>query len=147
MRLLLLVLSLLALTSTTATAAEPDDHAQLRHIKLELWPKAYREQDVELLDRILDDSFQMIDGRGQISTKADELAWIAKHPTSYDSFNYEIERLDVYAGQSAIVAGQGTIAGTRDGKAWTHVYRSSNVLIKRDGRWVAVASHVSSVAE
>lgn len=146
MRLLLLVLSLLALTST-ATAVEPDDQAQLRHIKLELWPKAYREQDVELLDRILDESFQMIDGRGKISTKADEVAWIAENATSYDSFHYEIERLDVYAGLSAIVAGQGTIAGTRDGKVWTHVYRSSNVLIKRDGRWVAVASHVSSVGE
>jgi hypothetical protein len=37
------------------------------------WPRAYREQDVALLDRILADEFQMIDADGNWSTKAEEI--------------------------------------------------------------------------
>lgn len=145
--LALLIVCLLCLVATSsATDRASDDEAALRHIKLELWPRAYREQDVTLLDQILDDRFQMIDGEGRPSSKADELAWVAAHAPGYDRFDYAIERLDVFAGGSAIVAGRGTVSGLRDGQRWSHVYRSTNVLIKRDGRWVAVASHVSTVA-
>jgi hypothetical protein len=145
-RVLLPILLLGLAAASPAADPASDDEAVLRRIKLELWPRAYREQDVELLDRLLDPRFQMIDGEGRPSSKADELAWVAAQATSYDTFDYQIERLDVFAGSSAIVAGRGTVSGERDGQRWTHVYRSTNVLVKRDERWVAVASHVSPVA-
>lgn len=56
-------------------AAAPDEQ-QFRHIKTELWPRAYREQDTELLGRLLVDSFQMIDGHGNRSNKKKEMDWI-----------------------------------------------------------------------
>jgi hypothetical protein len=43
------------------------------------------------------------------------------------------------SGRWAIVDGTGLADG--------YTYRSSNVLIKADGRWQAVASHVSGFAE
>lgn len=49
-----------------------DDEATLRHFKTVLWPQAYRTQDVELPERMLHDSFQMIDAEGNRSTKQGE---------------------------------------------------------------------------
>lgn len=141
---LALLLGLAALPPAAQEAA-PEDIARLREIKLELWPRAYREQDVALLERLLDERFQMIDAAGAVTGKADELAWVRAHRPGYDSFRYEIERLDVFDGKSAVVSGLGTITGTRDGKPYRDRYRSSNVLVKQNGEWRAVASHVSSL--
>lgn len=115
------------------------DSLILKNLKEVLWPKAYREQDTLLLDRILDDSFQMIDGSGKTFKKKDEIAWIKKHATKHDSFRYEIKRLDIYKNGTAIVAGTGHI---RNDSTYS-IYQSSNVLVKRDTVWKAILSHVS----
>ena len=113
------------------------DEEALREIKTELWPRAYRSQDVALLDRLLHDSFELIDAEGRRSTKRDELDYVASNRWDPGEFEYRIERLQIYDGGFAIVAGTGV--------AERYTYRSSNVLIKEDGRWRAVASHVSGV--
>jgi hypothetical protein len=116
-----------------------NDEQVLRHFKTVLWPQAYRTQDAGLLDQLLHDSFQMIDAEGNRSTKADELLWVAANAWNPGRFEYRIERLDIYDGQIAIVDGTGL--------AEKYSYRSSNVLIKEDGAWKAVASHVSGYRE
>ena len=142
----LTLLLLIALASPAVLASAPDDHAAtLRHIKEVLWPQAYREQDVALLDRLLADEFQMIDASGAWFTKADELAWVAEHATNHDRFRYTIRRLDVFANGTAVVSGEGLVHGQNDEGAWRMTYQSSNVLILRDGRWQAIASHVSGI--
>jgi hypothetical protein len=120
-------------------ALADDDEQTLRHFKTVLWPQAYRTQDVALLDELLHDSFQLIDDGGKRSTKAAELEWVAENAWNPGSFEYRIERLDIYDGRWAVIAGQGV--------ADAYSYRSSNVLIKSDGRWQAVASHVSGYEE
>ena len=150
MRTLGIGMTLILVGSTGALASASrarTDEAILRELKQDLWPRAYRTQDVALLNRILDPGFQMTDGQGRRSSKSDELAWIRANKPSYDHFEFRIERLDVFDGHSAIVAGLGIISGVRDSKPYTHRYRSTNVLIKRDGEWRAVASHVSYLAK
>ena len=115
-----------------------DDEATLRHFKTVLWPQAYRTGDVALLDRMLHDSFEMVDADGNRSAKQDELEWIANNGWDPGEFEYRIERLSIYGG-FAVIAGEGV--------ASTYSYRSSNVLIKEDGEWRAVASHVSGVQD
>ena len=117
----------------------PSDEEQLRHIKTVLWPKAYREQDIELLGRLLDDSFQMIDAEGNRSDKNKELAWISNNAWNPGSFEYRVERLDIYQGNTAIIDGTGV--------AENYSYKSSNVLIKKAGEWRAVASPVNRTRE
>lgn len=129
----------------TPVSARETDLAELRHIKTVLWPKAYREQDTLLLDRILHDQFQMIDDSGSISTKAEEIAYIRTNKPSYQSFQFEIERLEIFEEQFAVVAGTGIIRNqTPEGPTETR-YRSSNYLIKTNGQWKAISSHVSGV--
>jgi hypothetical protein len=130
---------LMLLTTTGPASADTADEAVLRELKTVLWPQAYRTQDVELLDRLLHDSFQMIDDQGRRSTKVDELEYVANNEWDPGKFEYRIERLDIYDGSFAIVEGTGIAEKYR--------YKSTNVLMKEDGRWRAVASHVSGVEE
>ena len=131
--------ALALLTAAGWAFAETEDERTLRHFKTVLWPQAYRTQDVALLDRLLHDSFQLIDDTGKRSDKAGELAWIRENTWNPGTFEYRIERLDIYDGRWAIVDGSGIAEKYR--------YKSSNVLIKEDGRWQAVASHVSGYEE
>lgn len=112
-----------------------DDYEVLREFKTVLWPQAYRTQDVALLDRLLHDSFEMIDAEGNRSTKQTELEYISKNRWNPGTFEYRIERLQIYQGSFAVVDGTGV--------ARAYTYKSSNFLIKEDGVWRAIASHVS----
>lgn len=136
---------LIALSSGSLEAEERSDESALREIKEVLWPRAYAQQDVALLDSLLADEFQMVDAEGNWSTKADELEWIRSNPPSYDSLVFEIIRLDILENGSAIVAGKGIVSGTDESGPYTLEYQSTNVLIKRSGAWKAVASHVSGI--
>lgn len=118
-------------------AASEDDEATLRELKTTLWNQAYRNQDVELLDRILHETFVVITDSGDVSTKQGELDYIANNQWDPGEFKYIIDRLDIYDGKFAIVSGRGI--------ASEYSYTSSNVLIKEDGRWQAVSSHVSGI--
>jgi len=117
------------------------DQGILRNLKEVQWPKAYREQDTLLLDKILGDDFQMVDASGNWSNKAQELQWIKEHATAHDSFFYEIKRLDVLPNGTALICGTGHIFNDTT----ETIYQSSNILIKRKGAWKAVSSHVSGI--
>ncbi|MEO9484788.1 MAG: nuclear transport factor 2 family protein [Ekhidna sp.] len=158
MKYLLLGLVTMMFSCTTPSTTAPtvitdEDEALLRAFKTVSWPKAYGEQDTVLLDELLHDDFQMIDDNGDIYTKADELAYVANYGPSYDEFDFEITRLDIFENGTAIISGVGTMKGVeagvpgQPGQAYITKYKSSNVLIKVDGKWRAISSHVSGVKE
>jgi len=120
-----------------------EDKEKLHYLKEVEWPKAYREHDTLLLDRILGEDFQMIDADGNWSNKKVELDWIKKNSSNPDSFFYEIKRFDFLENGTALICGTGHIINDTT----ETVYQSSNILIKRKGIWKAVASHVSGVKE
>ncbi|MBT8073446.1 MAG: nuclear transport factor 2 family protein, partial [Xanthomonadales bacterium] len=130
------VLCLLFLTTFISTALANDEQ-ELRYIKTVLWPQAYLTQDVELLDSLLHDSFEVVNDSGERSSKQDELEYIRNNTWDPGNFEYRIDRLDIYGGSFAIVSGTGM--------ADTYTYTSSNALIKENGQWRAVSSHVSGV--
>jgi hypothetical protein len=84
-----------------------------------------------------------VDGEGQWTTKADEMAWVAKHKPAYDSLVFDIRRLDIFENGTAVVAGTGVIRGRDANGPYVVEYQSTNIFIKRQGSWRAVASHVS----
>ncbi|MBO0320845.1 nuclear transport factor 2 family protein [Muricauda sp. CAU 1633] len=130
-------------TSKSTSIISEQDRAALRHLKEVDWPKAYREQDTILLDSILGDDFQMIDADGNWSNKAQELDWIKAHASPHDSFFFEIKRLDILPNGTAMICGTGHIF--KD--STKTIYQSSNVVVKRDGQWKAIASHVSGIQQ
>jgi len=114
---------------------------KLRTLKEIEWPKAYREQDTVLLDRILGEDFQMITDDGEWSNKVKQLERIKNVAMDHDSFRYEIKRLEILENGTAIIAGTGHIVND----SINTIYQSSNILVKRNGIWKAVLSHVSGV--
>ena len=116
-----------------------DAKKELRYLKEVEWPKAYAQQDTQLLDRILGEDFWLVGNSGTWDSKADELQWIKANKAENDSFYYEIRRLDVLENGTAVIAGSGHVFN--DGKE--SVYQSSNVLVRREGKWKAILSHVS----
>lgn len=127
--------ALLALCILAPVVAFGDDYEVLREFKTILWPQAYRTQDVELLNRLLHDSFEMIDAEGNRSTKQEELEYIRNNQWDPGGFEYRIERLQTYQGSFAVIDGTGV--------AQAYTYKSSNFLVKENGVWRAIASHVS----
>ncbi|WP_460219336.1 nuclear transport factor 2 family protein [Psychroserpens sp. MEBiC05023] len=111
----------------------------LRYLKEVEWPKAYKEQDTILLDRILGDDFQMVTNDGEWSDKKAQMKRIKETAMNHDSFRYEIKRLEILDNGTAIIAGTGHIINDNI----ESIYQSSNILIKRNGKWKAVLSHVS----
>jgi len=94
-------------TLTPTLTISENDSATLVHFKKMDCPKAYREQDTVLLDRMLGEDFQVIDAYGNWHTKKNELDWIKKNTADNDSFWYEIKRMDIYENGPAIVNGTG----------------------------------------
>lgn len=120
-----------------------DDRAFLRRLKTVEWPRAYREQDAAFLDRLLADEFERIGFDGTRSSKLEELARVRASRPDYDTLSFEITRLDVFDNGTAVVSGIGTVTGRDEQGPYTMTYASSNVLLKKDGRWRAISSHVS----
>ena len=143
----ILVLAAVPAAAQTAAAGRARDSAALVTLKERDWPRAYRTQDAALLDRILADEFQVIRDDGERSTKRDELEYVRTTPPAYDSLVFRIERLDILENGTAIVAGTGLVHARRDGRPVRTEYKSTNVLIRRAGRWQAVASHTSGSRE
>ncbi len=120
-----------------------NDEEVLRYLKEVEWPKAYREQDTVLLGRILADEFKMIGSDGSRSSKKEELAYIKTHKPSYQFFKFNIDRLEIFENNTAIVSGIGIITNKDSIGPYELHYSSSNVLIKRAGNWKAISSHTS----
>jgi hypothetical protein len=137
------------IVATSMSAVSPPapmtDEQAIRQLKLVDWPRAYREQDTRLLDRLLAEEFERIGFEGERSSKKDELAELPKNKPRYDTFAFEITRLSIFENGTAIVSGTGTITGKDQQGRYVTTYSSSNVLIKRGGAWRAVGSHVSGL--
>ncbi|MBC8027899.1 MAG: nuclear transport factor 2 family protein [Steroidobacteraceae bacterium] len=140
-------LSLFAAVCQAGGADRSADEADLRELKEVLWPRAYFTQDARLLDRILAEEFESVDGEGNLSTKREELDWVSKNKPNYDSLTFSIRRLEIFGGDTAIVSGVGTIRGRREKGPYVGEYQSTNFFIKRGGVWRVVASHVSGYRE
>jgi hypothetical protein len=145
-----LLLLLLIIISFSCDCTRPDysvisdrEIEELHYLKEIQWPKAYRDQDTVLLNRILAEEFQFIQDDGSYSDKEAELDWIKNNAFAYDTFYFEIRSVNVFENGTAIVSGTGHIL-VDTAKV---IYQSSNVLIRRDGRWQAISSHVSGVEE
>ncbi len=145
MKILLFALIYIFGTGHVISQTASDDEETLRSLKEKIWPRAYQTQDVQLLDQILADEFQMIDASGNVFTKVDEITYIRHNKPGYDSFEFKIERLDIFENQTAIISGTGIIEGKDSEGEYISTYRSSNVLIKRGKDWKAVSSHVSGI--
>ena len=139
------------LSSGAACASASDreaDIATLTEKKIVIWPKLYAERDADGLDAFLGDEFVVLNPDGTKRTKADELKFLRETPPDDEEsdFLYTIDDIVFPTDDMAIIYGHGdSTRETEDGEPCHHNYWSSNTLVRREGEWKAVFSHVSGV--
>jgi ketosteroid isomerase-like protein len=144
--ILVVCLSLVAsLTLSTEISAQAGSVEQTL-LQLERdWEQANAKNDMAALDRILAPEFVGTDSDGRLTTRAEVFARRKSGAVTFTAFTQDDYKVNV-VGDTAIVTGRSTIKGTRDGKSWTGQERWTDVFVRRNGRWQAVASHSSRIA-
>ncbi len=123
------------------------DRVEDKIIKMEHdWADALEKSDLATIDRLVDPDWTLVDPAGALVTKAQSDADIKSGALKIESFKIEDLKVKVY-GDTAIVWGLETEKSTYKGKDTSGQYRFTDVIVKRHGKWRAVATQVSRVVE
>ena len=106
------------------------------------WMEAYLHDDAATLDSILANDYTLTDSTGGVTTKADDLANTRTHRVHFDAYDNSDVRVRVW-GDTAVVTGRSRISGNASGRSFAHDITFTDTLARIDGRWRAVAAHVS----
>jgi hypothetical protein len=116
-------------------------------IKLEDgWAAASLKADVAYLDQILVDDYTDTDAEGIVTTKAQDLANLKSGDLKYTAAAGENYLVRVY-GKTAIVTGIFAGKAQFKGNDISGSYQFTDTWVKRDGRWLCVATHVSKIPQ
>ena len=147
-----LSLALLGFVAATALSIaaekrvqEADPEQTLRQVEDD-WASAMVKGDIAALDKILALEWQIAFGEGQVATKAQHLASIKSGDLKFKSMKNDEMKIRLY-GNTAVITGLGTDEISYKGEDISSQSRFTDVLVKTDGRWQAVASHASQVAK
>jgi ketosteroid isomerase-like protein len=120
-----------------------DDDARLRQIQQDL-VRAWREKDRAVVERILAPEWSVTQADGSILTRATVVG------SFFDSVSFDSNTVDdigvMLYGDAAVVRGRTACSGRFNGERFDVRIRFTDVFIKRDGRWQAVASHASPLS-
>jgi ketosteroid isomerase-like protein len=131
----------------TSPQAAPPTAARQQLLDLEKeWAAAEDKNDATVLRRILDERFVASFGAAKTYDKEAFIRLFAGDvdPTASQTLTYEAVIID---GDTAVLVGTDTARGTRDGAAYTTVYRYTVTYIRRQGRWLALAEHIVEVPQ
>ena len=126
----------------SSTGHALNDQAILGYMQLE-WNDASRSRDVAWFERNFAAEFTAVRPSGEVRTKADVLAAIRADKRALESL--ELSELTIrVVGDTAVVAGVNHVKGKNaDGTAIDDRARFTDTLVKRNGRWLALSSHVT----
>jgi ketosteroid isomerase-like protein len=127
-----------------ATSGTPAEN-EVRQVEHD-WAQAYVNHDVAALENILGNEWTYCPGDGGFKTRGQALDDFRVDTMKYESVLQLNLIVRVY-GTTAVVTGEEVIKGSDGGKAITVHIRFTDVLVKRDDRWQAVASHESNIPE
>ncbi|HYM23094.1 MAG TPA: nuclear transport factor 2 family protein [Vicinamibacterales bacterium] len=135
----------LVLTLTAAVGAQRSTPAVEREIRAleDQWNDARAHADVAALDRLLADGWTVVHGDGTMNTKAEYLADLKSGARKFNGGvtvgNFAVR---VY-GDTAVASGTSESTVTINGKPQGGSLRFTRVYVRRDGRWVMIATHAT----
>ncbi len=109
------------------------------------WADALVKGDLAAWNRCLADDWIGTTPEGTIVTKAGAYSDLKARRVTRELFRLDDLKVRVY-GETAIAFGLETEKSRIHGKDMSGQYRFTDVFVQRDGRWQAVASHLSRVA-
>ncbi|MFL5827820.1 MAG: nuclear transport factor 2 family protein [Thermoleophilaceae bacterium] len=125
-----------------------DDAAARELVDLEhAWLEATRTRDMEFLERLLGHEFTLTTGRPGVEVRS-RGEWLDVTRDSYAINSFEFADLDVRLyGDTALVRSHYRQRGEMGGEDRTTSYLMSDVLVRRAGRWQAVARHITPLEQ
>jgi hypothetical protein len=134
-------------TEPTSPQAASPTAARQQLLDLEKqWAAAEDKYDPTVLRRILDERFVATFGADKTYDKEAFIKLFADDvdPTASQTLTYEAVIID---GDTAVLVGNDNARGTREGAAYTTVYKYTATYIRRQGRWRALAEHIVEVPQ
>jgi ketosteroid isomerase-like protein len=108
--------------------------------------KAWIDGDREAVGSVLAADWSVIDLTGRVLTKAEVMKEFGSGDRRIESGSVDDLNVRVF-GDIAIVTGRSVLTGSYQGKKASVTQRFTDVFIKRDGRWQAVASQGTQIAQ
>lgn len=144
---LLVAVASLAFGQATAPKAAKASSVEETLMQIERdWTAALIKADVAAVERIQAPDWPLTDEYGELKTRAQSNAELKSGDQKYQSSVINDLKVRVF-GDTAIVHGLSTDKSRFKGKDTSSQYRWTDVFVKREGRWQAVATHVSRVAK
>jgi ketosteroid isomerase-like protein len=131
----------MATAATTNTRDAESDRRDILRVEAMLC-RAFEVGDAEVLRDGLDETFTLVDSRGVIIDRAQNLAEMASGVVDYEVFRNHDQAVRLY-GDTAIVIGITTVKGKSGETAFAADFRFTDTWIRRDGGWRMAASHAT----
>lgn len=125
-----------------AQRAAPDVVQQIRALE-DQWNGARAHADVAALDQLLADGWTVVHGDGTMNTKTEYLADLKSGARKFDGGVVVRDFTVRVFGDTAIAAGTSESKVTINGKPQGGSLRFTRVYVRRDGRWVMIATHAT----
>ena len=103
---------------------------------------AYQRSDAEGIARGVMDDYTLINSRGKLGGRADDIAEAQKKDPAYEIFENSDMKARVH-GTTAIITGFTRTKGVSDGKSFDARFLFTDTFIKDEGRWRLAAGHVT----
>ncbi len=139
-----LLIGIAAFWFSLTTPAMADADAQKAMAATQAACDAFRLQDVAAAERLLAPEFVLVTSRAEVQTRDQVIAEVRAGDPKYSRFENHSMSARVY-GETAVVQGITSLEGTSGGAAFKVDVRFTDTLIKVNGQWVLVVSHVTRI--
>src|SRR5262249_25604994 len=110
------------------------------------WARAFVKNDAEAIGRFMADDWMVISPDGNLIDKATFLGLIESGVLTHDQVEFAEVRVRLY-GDSAVVTSRANSKGKFQGEAFSELERSTDVLVKQNGQWKSVLTHLTRIAK
>ena len=115
------------------------------HTAISSFAGALARNDANTIEALTGDEWQIVEGQGRIVTRAQFLAALRSGALSHDRVQYGEERL-VELGDAAVWIARVDGTGRYGGQPFSFTERSSDLWIRRGGRWICVFTQLTPLA-
>ncbi len=126
----------------TAKPAASNDAAQLTDIENK-WNSGLLKPDTDYIDSITAPGYVSTETDGRLLTKSQMLDDLKSGKVKVEAFDATDIKTHLY-GDAAVVTAAFTEKGVQDGKPFAHSGRYTDFFVKKNGQWLAVATHSSA---
>jgi hypothetical protein len=125
--------------------AEPalNEKEQIQKL-MQRWDKALVDRDMAFIDAILAEDFTYIGSSGQVQNKAEHLASVKSPDLKIGSSSSNNFGIRIY-GDAAVAIAEGRITGSYKSKEFDNHYRYTDILIRRNGKWLVVNTQITDL--